>query len=771
MTVSVWNPSLAYAPQPPAARLSIMSDEGPPVPRLRGVRKPRACSADHATRSRGPSVESSSGALEVIMATDDAKKKRRRGRSLVKQFEERQRIHERNEQKRREEALSSRRRRQQEATNAYKAALSKELNKRNKAPVSRISSASSIGSQRGRHIYRSPTVDEVLSNIRGHAVGGSLRTYGESSNNTPVRGPTPQPPSSGNFTPISSYTSPTYAKNVVSFNSRADSYHDNRSETRSDTRSEAEYYTAMKAEKKVTLASDIRNTLGTSEKSEVKGAGAAIEVKSPVGVVKQNRFFSKETLEEEILRDSLETGLLTSHYNTEKESERVVETTREARESDPDRIRVQIDLTKFDQLEVSDCESLDDPPIDPTSDDYNPPHRLSDKHTESYSDLSRLVPQKTSPVQLIQAENVSNRAHNYFGPPDNSIPISALRASVSDPNVSSTSSKMFQTETIPKVSSQSALSSDVSSDVTVERPNYTIQTSEGESFIYANSPVEAVKVASVASSSSNRTTAWSVSDKPPSGSSPLSDKKHLKSLIKRTPSARRKQVRWDSVSALDDETMEVDQFDISSEGEAVFTRQYSHPTRSNTSSPSNYTSRDTSYDDSDMINLQRTPTDAEINALWNKVRTTLHRNQAWDTPQSKAALPQRATTNRRDASPKMQDSLRIYSNVVMDNDRYKYKRPVKTPGQSNTGPAVAKMTDVTENGHTMLSMEEQRILQSLERLDAKLKDNGAYEATEPKTQIVTFSSPTLEVSRPQTRSETYKRLLNRKTNGISSKYR
>ena len=44
----------------------------------------------------------------------------------------------------------------------------------------------------------------------------------------------------------------------------------------------------MKAEKKVTLASDIRNTLGTSEKSEVK----AMEVKSPVGVVKQNRFIS-----------------------------------------------------------------------------------------------------------------------------------------------------------------------------------------------------------------------------------------------------------------------------------------------------------------------------------------------------------------------------------------------------------------------------------------------------------------------------------------------
>ena len=48
---------------------------------------------------------------------------------------------------------------------------------------------------------------------------------------------------------------------------------------------------------------------------------------------------------------------------------------------------------------------------------------------------------------------------------------------------------MFQNENIPKVSSQSALSSEISSDVTLEPPNYTIQTSEGESFIYANSPV------------------------------------------------------------------------------------------------------------------------------------------------------------------------------------------------------------------------------------------------------------------------------------------
>ena len=80
MTVSVWNPSLAYAPQPPAARLTIIPDEGP---RLRGVRKLRASSADHTTRPQ-TSVESSAGALEVILSTNDAKKKRRRSRSLVK---------------------------------------------------------------------------------------------------------------------------------------------------------------------------------------------------------------------------------------------------------------------------------------------------------------------------------------------------------------------------------------------------------------------------------------------------------------------------------------------------------------------------------------------------------------------------------------------------------------------------------------------------------------------------------------------------------------
>lgn len=48
---------------------------------------------------------------------------------------------------------------------------------------------------------------------------------------------------------------------------------------------------------------------------------------------------------------------------------------------------------------------------------------------------------------------------------------------------------MFQTEVIPKVSSHTALSSEMSSDVTLEPPNYTIQTSDGESYIYANSPV------------------------------------------------------------------------------------------------------------------------------------------------------------------------------------------------------------------------------------------------------------------------------------------
>ena len=46
---------------------------------------------------------------------------------------------------------------------------------------------------------------------------------------------------------------------------------------------------------------------------------------------------------------------------------------------------------------------------------------------------------------------------------------------------------------------------------------------------------------------------------------------------------------------------------------------------------------------------------------------------------------------------------------------------MKSASPSQNGPSLAKMTELTENGHTMLSMEEQRILQSLERLDAKLK--------------------------------------------------
>ncbi|KAL5266161.1 hypothetical protein ACHWQZ_G006720 [Mnemiopsis leidyi] len=620
-------------------------------------------------------------------------KKRRR------QFEERQRIHERNEEKRREAALSSRRRRQQEATNAYKAALNKELNKRSKTPISRVSSASSTGSQRGRHIYRSPTVDEVLSNIRGHALGGSLRTYGESSNtpgrsvpvhnvpvhnvpvhnvpvhnvpvhNVPVHNvPVHNVPvhTAQDYTPISSYTSPTYAKNVISFNSRPELLHC----------------------------------------TKLENYNEKVLEPAPVSVTQ-----SRDAVEEEILRDSLETVQLSPKKDKEEESVAEIR-----RDSDPDRIRVQIDLTKFDQLEVSDCESNDpteDYAVSRTSSDKYVA-MVTDRHTESYTDLSKLVPQKS--VQLIQHEDVSSRAISYFGPssglkPCDPSPSSTLRTCVSDPDLSY--------------------------------------------------KVEAVKVASATA----RTTAWSASDKlPPSPGVG----KHLKSLIKRTPSAKRKQVRWDSVSALDDETMEVDQFDISSEGEAVFTRQYSHPPRPTTT----YDTHDTPYPDTGIVNLQRTPTDAEINALWNKVRTTLHRNQAWDTPQSKTTLPLRVTHSRkeRDVPPKMQDSLRIYSNVVMDTDRYKLKRHSKSPGHSTYGPNVTKMTEVTENGHTMLSMEEQRILQSLERLDAKLKDSGTSETTEPKTQIVTFSSPTLEISRPPNRNETYKRLLNRKTNGLSTKYR
>ncbi|KAL5266159.1 hypothetical protein ACHWQZ_G006720 [Mnemiopsis leidyi] len=660
-------------------------------------------------------------------------KKRRR------QFEERQRIHERNEEKRREAALSSRRRRQQEATNAYKAALNKELNKRSKTPISRVSSASSTGSQRGRHIYRSPTVDEVLSNIRGHALGGSLRTYGESSNtpgrsvpvhnvpvhnvpvhnvpvhnvpvhNVPVHNvPVHNVPvhTAQDYTPISSYTSPTYAKNVISFNSRPELLHC----------------------------------------TKLENYNEKVLEPAPVSVTQ-----SRDAVEEEILRDSLETVQLSPKKDKEEESVAEIR-----RDSDPDRIRVQIDLTKFDQLEVSDCESNDpteDYAVSRTSSDKYVA-MVTDRHTESYTDLSKLVPQKS--VQLIQHEDVSSRAISYFGPssglkPCDPSPSSTLRTCVSDPDLS------YKCKTTSPSSVQSMLNSAEKE----ETPNYSIQTSGGESFIYCDSTVEAVKVASATA----RTTAWSASDKlPPSPGVG----KHLKSLIKRTPSAKRKQVRWDSVSALDDETMEVDQFDISSEGEAVFTRQYSHPPRPTTT----YDTHDTPYPDTGIVNLQRTPTDAEINALWNKVRTTLHRNQAWDTPQSKTTLPLRVTHSRkeRDVPPKMQDSLRIYSNVVMDTDRYKLKRHSKSPGHSTYGPNVTKMTEVTENGHTMLSMEEQRILQSLERLDAKLKDSGTSETTEPKTQIVTFSSPTLEISRPPNRNETYKRLLNRKTNGLSTKYR
>ena len=75
MTVSVWNPSLAYAPQPSSVRLS--ADKGP--------RKLRSfCARSHVDSAARSHIESSTGALEVILSTDDAKKKRRRGRSLAK---------------------------------------------------------------------------------------------------------------------------------------------------------------------------------------------------------------------------------------------------------------------------------------------------------------------------------------------------------------------------------------------------------------------------------------------------------------------------------------------------------------------------------------------------------------------------------------------------------------------------------------------------------------------------------------------------------------
>ena len=62
-----------------------------------------------------------------------------------------------------------------------------------------------------------------------------------------------------------------------------------RNETKTEGRGEVEHYGAMKTEKVLTLASDIRNTLGSGEKIEGKAACPVLEIKSPVGVVKQNR--------------------------------------------------------------------------------------------------------------------------------------------------------------------------------------------------------------------------------------------------------------------------------------------------------------------------------------------------------------------------------------------------------------------------------------------------------------------------------------------------
>jgi len=67
MTVSVWNPSLAYSPASPR----VKAPAAPPR---------RARRADSAELKR---VESS-GALEVILSADLAKRKRRKSYSLVK---------------------------------------------------------------------------------------------------------------------------------------------------------------------------------------------------------------------------------------------------------------------------------------------------------------------------------------------------------------------------------------------------------------------------------------------------------------------------------------------------------------------------------------------------------------------------------------------------------------------------------------------------------------------------------------------------------------
>jgi len=676
-------------------------------------------------------------------------KKRRR------QFEERQKVHERQEQRRREDALSTRRRRQQEATNAYKAALNKELNKRSK-PRS-INSTPSLGASHTnsgaatrRQIYRTPTVDEVLSNIRGHSVGGPLRTYGESTSKNVV-----------SFTSKENNTNATRETQRDTSRDQRDTSRDSSTrhkETRPDSSST---YREIREQARGDSFRDLRNdtfgsrgdsressqTITSSRDNSYQNANDSLKREEGPAMV-ASAVYSKQYSDEEQPRldDSLETEDLMELVRAQERAERDIaernnKVSEERDDVEPhssvergeDRISVQIDLTKFDQIDVSDCES-DDPPIDPTM--YVQPSV------------------KTSPI-LLQSDQIRSRASNYFGPPSfsNGSPFRSagapLRVSYSAPNVGAAVSP--PAEVMQKSVSSVGLCGEE------EACNFTIHAAEGDSHIYATNPVEAVKEAARTSN------AWGSNSSVTTECTDTTSNKQLKSLIKRTNSGKKKQVRWDSVKALDDETMEIDQFDISSEGEAVFTRAFSHPPRSNSS----LMFKD--YYDEDHVNLQRTPTDAEINALWNKVRTTLHRNQAWDTPQHKTNLPQRmrsAPVRGRPEPPKS-DALKIYSNILVEKDsRYKFN---KKPTPSAHGPSTHK--DSTENGHSMLSMEEQRILQSLERLDTRLKDTG-FDGEQKN--ILSYQSPVLDVgtSRTPPKSETYKRLLNRnKTNGISPKFR
>eukprot|EP00116_Pleurobrachia_bachei_P002888 sb/3463150/ len=553
--------------------------------------------------------------------TDRSKKLSIENKKRRRQFEERQRIHERNEQKRREEALNSRRRRQQDATNAYKAALSKELSKRNRTPISRTTSASSVASAVPcRPPYRSPTVDEVLSSIRGQGLAGS----GGSGAKPPRQNYySPKPPGKGYHAADNSLE----ARLEMIY--RSPPRETNRCETVPSTRhgsdptlrsgdpltTRTEYFASPSKGGGESSKARVDFTTYTEPKSYRTEVTTAPRPPAPAPTVEVPRRedppareeYRREMSYNDYLRDSLETMP-------------------EPTSKDEDRIRVQIDLTKFEQLDVSDCESIEAEP---------PP---------------------MTPAPSKQQETIATR--QFFEGSSNS-------------------------------------------DLTAQGSSYTMHSGEEESQIIAKNDVEAIKVAA-----SRTSHAWTEDSK-----SESEKKVPIKSLIKRTPSAKRKQVRWDSVSALDDHTMEIDQFDISAEGEAVFTCQYTH-SRPPSAAGSYQHLVDTSPQ-APTFDPHRTPTDAEINALWNKVRTTLHRNQAWE---GSTNTPSPSTSRPQTANPRSYD----YRGVRMGG-----ARAIQVTGQ----PVLSRHSDHEPSHHHQqqqnnpggLSMEEQRILQSLERLDAKLK--------------------------------------------------